>query len=219
MAFPAVFFVRIEASQCHSNSSRGRERVILPTKRTLIKILVIGIVLMFGLLITVFVKYREFSDNPAKLADAIPEGTDIAIGQIRHTSVRDGRKEWSLEAASANYSGDTKEALFNEVQVIFFLENDREVMVKGQKGRLKTDTNDITVSGDVTVEDADYKLTAQQIQYDHVDRKVDIPVPVTITGQGIELHADQMTVDLASETALLEGAVKGVFRGYNTPLF
>ena len=174
---------------------------------------------MFGLLITVFVKYREFSDNPTKLADAIPEGTDITIGQIRHTSVRDGRKEWSLEAASANYSDDTKEALFNEVQVIFFLENDREVMVKGQKGRLKTDTNDITVSGDVTVEDADYKLTAQQIEYDHVDRKIDIPVPVTITGQGIELHADQMTVDLSSETALLEGAVKGVFRGYNTPLF
>ena len=109
---------------------------MLPAKRTLISILVIGIVLMFGLLVTVFIKYRELSDNPAKLVEAIPEGTDIAIGEIRHTSVKDGRKEWSLEAASASYSDDTKEALFNDVQVIFFLENDREVMVKGRQGGL-----------------------------------------------------------------------------------
>ena len=192
---------------------------MLFAKRTLIRILVIGIVLMFGLLVAVFIKYREFSDNPAKLVDAIPEGTDIAIGQIRHTSVKDGRKEWSLEAASASYSDDTKEALFNDVQVIFFLENNREAVVKGRQGRLRTDTNNITITGDVTVEEADYKLAAQEIRYDNGRRKIDIPVPVTITGRGIELHADRMTVDLSSETALLKGAVNGVFRGYDTPLF
>ena len=192
---------------------------MLFTKRTLIRILVIGIVLMFGLLVTVFIKYREFSNNPAKLVEAIPEGTDIAIGQIRHTSVKDGRKEWSLEAASANYSDDTKEALFNDVQVIFFLENNREAVVKGREGHLRTDTNNITISGDVTVEEANYKLATQEIRYDNGHRQIDIPVPVTITGQSIELHADRMTVDLASETALLQGAVNGVFRGYDTPLF
>jgi LPS export ABC transporter protein LptC len=191
---------------------------MLFAKRTLIRIFIVGIVLMFGLLVTVFIKYREFSDNPAKLVDVIPEGTDIAIGEIRHTSVKDGRKEWSLEAASANYSDDTKEALFKDVQVVFFLENNREVMVKGRQGRLKTNTNDITISGDVTVEEADYKLAAQEIRYDNGQRQIDIPVPVTITGRGIELHADRMTVDLSSETALLEGAVNGVFRGYDTPL-
>jgi LPS export ABC transporter protein LptC len=180
---------------------------------------VIGIVLMFGVLVAVFIKYREFSENPAKLVEAIPEGTDIAIGEIRHTSVKDGRKEWSLKAASANYSNDTKKALFNDVQVIFFLENNREVMVKGQQGSLRTDTNDITVSGDVTVEEEDFKLAAQEIRYDNKHQQIDIPVPVTITGPGIKLHADRMTVDLSSETALLKGAVNGVFRGYDTPLF
>jgi len=191
----------------------------LSAKRTLTRILVIGIVLMFGVLIAVFIKYRELSETPAKLVEAIPEGTDIAIGEIRHTSVKDGRKEWSLNAASANYSNDTKEALFNDVQVTFFLENDREVMVKGQRGTLRTDTNDITISGDVTVEEADYKLAAQEIRYNSNQRQINIPVPVTITGTGIKLHADRMTVDLSSETAFLKGAVNGVFRGYDTPLF
>jgi LPS export ABC transporter protein LptC len=191
---------------------------MLPTKRTLIRILVIGIALMFGLLITVFLKYREFAENPAKLVDAIPEGADIAIGEIRHTSVKDGRKEWSLEAASANYSNSTKEALFTDVQVIFFLENNREVMVKGQQGRLKTDTNDIQISGDVIVRDADYALAAEKLNYDHVHRKIDIAVPVKITGRTFELQANQMTVDLSSETALLRGAVNGLFHGNDIPL-
>ena len=191
---------------------------MLPAKRTLIGILVVGIVLMIGLLVVVFIKYREYTENPAKIVEAIPEGTDIAIGEIRHTAVKDGRKEWSLEAASANYRDSAKEALFNDVKVVFFLENDREVMVQGQQGHLQTDTNDIEISGDVTVEDAAYKLAAQKIIYHHDGRNIAIPVPVTITGQSFELRADRMTVDLSSETALLTGRVNGVFRGNDSPL-
>ena len=191
---------------------------MLPAKRTLTGILVVGIVLMIGLLIVVFLKYREYSEDPAKLVEAIPEGTDIAIGEIRHTAVKDGRKEWSLEAAAADYQDSAKEALFNDVKVVFFLENNREVMVKGRQGQLKTDTNDIEISGDATVEDAAYKLAAQKIIYHHNGRDIAIPVPVTITGPGFELRADRMTVDLSSETAHLTGKVNGVFRGNDSPL-
>jgi len=192
---------------------------MLPSKRILTGILVIGIALMFGLLITVFLKYREFSENPAKLVDAIPEGTDISIGEIQHTAVKDGRKEWSLEAASAQYSDSAKKALFDDVRVSFFLENGREVMVKGRQGQLDTETNDIEISGNVIVQDADYQLAAETIFYDHVNRKINVPVPVTITGQAFKLQADTMTVDLGSETAVLKGKVKGTFREENASLF
>ena len=190
-----------------------------PSKRTLIAILMIGIALMVGLLITVFVKYREFSDNPAKLVEMIPDGADISIGEIQHTAVKDGRKEWSLEAASAKYSDSAKEALFEDVQVSFFLENGREVMVKGRQGRLDTETNDIEISGDVIVKDAEYQLAAEILLYDHVHRKINIPVPVKIMGQTFELQAREMTVDLESETAFFKGAVRGVFSGDNTSMF
>ena len=190
-----------------------------PSKRILITILVIGIVLMFGLLVTVFLKYRGFAENPASLVEIIPDGADISIGEIQHTAVKDGRKEWSLEAASAKYSDSAKEALFEDVQVSFFLENDREVVVKGRQGRLDTETNNIDISGDVIVKDAAYQLAAETIYYDHVHRKINIPVPVKITGQTFELGASEMTVDLGSETALLKGAVKGTFSGDDTSVF
>jgi LPS export ABC transporter protein LptC len=109
--------------------------------------------------------------------------------------------------------------LFDDVRVSFFLENDREVMVKGRQGQLDTETNDIEISGNVIVQDADYQLVAETILYDHVNRKINIPVPVTITGQTFKLQADRMTVDLESETAVLKGMVKGTFSEENASLF
>ena len=186
---------------------------MLTSKRTWTKILLIGIALLFGVLVVVFVQYRKFSDNPAQLVEALPEGADIAIDEVHHTAVEDGRKTWSLEAASANYSDSAQTVTFEEVRVVFFREDGGEVTVQGRRAWLNTATNDIEIAGDVLVEDAAYTLAAERLAYDQARRRISIPVPVTITGQSLALQADTMTVDLKSETALLEGSVKGVFRG------
>jgi lipopolysaccharide export system protein LptC len=199
--------------------SPDKKRGMLPSKKTLKTILVIGIVLIVGLLIAIFLKYREYSEDPSKLVEAIPEGTDISIGEIRHTAVKDGRKEWSLEAASANYSDNAQRAVFDDVQVTLFMENGREINVKGQAGQLDTQTNDIAISGNVVVQDADYRLEAESILYDHAQRTISIPVPVTISGKTFKLAGRKMDVDLTSETAHLSGAVEGIFSGANTPRF
>ena len=184
-----------------------------PSKKTLITVLVIGIVLLISLLVAVFLKYRQYSANPEELVEAIPDGADITIGEIRHTAVKDGRKEWSLEAVSANYSGSTNEALFEEVRVTFFMEDGREVWIKGHQGKLNTESNDIELSGDVVVRESDYQLAAESLSYDHAQRVITVPVPVTITGGEFVLQADEMAIDLNTETALLRGAVKGIFSG------
>ena len=176
-------------------------------------VLVIGIALSFGLLITVFLKYREYTENPEALVEVIPDGADITIGEIRHTAIKDGRKEWSLEASSANYSGKANEAVFEEVQVTFFMEDGREVSVKGRQGKLNTESNDIEITGDVVVREADYQLAAESISYNHAQQMIFVPVPVTISGLEFVLQANEMTIDLSTETALLRGAVKGKFSG------
>lgn len=187
-------------------------------KRTLTKILVIGIALLFGVLVAVFIKYREFSENPAKLVEALPDGADISIGEIQHTAVKDGRREWHLEAASANYSDSAQTAIFEDVRVVFFMQDGREVSVKGRRGQLDTGTNDIEISGDVVVSDADYELVAEKLIYDQAEGRVRIPVAVRIRGQAFTFRADAMTVDLETETAHLEGSVEGVISGNQTPL-
>jgi len=189
---------------------------MLSSKRTLTRVLLIGIALLFGVLVVVFIQYRKFADNPAALVEALPEGADIAIDEIQHTATEDGRKTWSLEAASANYSDSAQSVTLEEVRVVFFREDGSEVTVQGHRGRLNTVTNDIEIAGDVVVQDADYTLNTEELAYDQARRRIRIPVPVTITGRSLELQADAMRVDLESETAHLEGSVKGVFRGNQT---
>ena len=156
-----------------------------------------------------YVAYRDIRENPAKLIEAIPEGANIVLGEVRHTAVREGRKEWVLEATSANYSESANEAVFTDVQVTFFMENGDVVDLKGQKGIINTSSNDMQVSGKVRVVMNEYALETEVIEYNHKTRHIASRSPVHILGGDFELRADAMQVDLATETALFSGAVEG----------
>ncbi|MDJ0853978.1 MAG: LPS export ABC transporter periplasmic protein LptC [Desulfobacterales bacterium] len=184
-------------------------------KKILLLALLAGVVVLAGLLVRGYLKYREFRENPAKLIEAIPEGTNIVLGEVRHTAVREGRKEWVLEAASAQYSESSKEAVFNEVKVTFFMDNGDRIHLQGQKGTINTASNDMLVAGNVRIERDDQTLLTDQIEYDHETRYLTSPSEVRITGRNFDLRADAMRVDLAAETAFFTGAVEGTIDAAN----
>jgi lipopolysaccharide export system protein LptC len=184
-------------------------------KKIVLLALIAVVAVLAGLLARGYLKYREFRENPAKIIEAIPEGTNIVLGEVRHTAVREGRKEWVLEAASAQYSESTKEAVFDEVKVTFFLENGDQIHLQGQKGTINTASNDMQVAGNVRVEKDDQVFLTEKIDYNHTNRYLISPSEVRITGPRFDLRADTMRVDLAAETAFFKGAVKGTIDAAN----
>jgi LPS export ABC transporter protein LptC len=184
-------------------------------KKILLAALVIGSALLTGLVVRGYFKYREIKKNPAKIIEAIPQGTNIVLGEVRHTAVRDGRKEWILEASSAHYSENTREAVFNDVKVTFFIENGEAVNLEGEKGTIDTASNDMQVTGHVRVAKGDYTLLTENIEYDHKTRHITSLSPVRIVSRSLELRADSMQVDLAQETAVFTGAVEGQINAAN----
>jgi lipopolysaccharide export system protein LptC len=184
-------------------------------KKILLAALLLGIVILTGLMVRGYVKYREFKKNPAKLIEAIPQGTNIVLGEVRHTAVRDGKKEWILEASSAHYSENTREAVFTDVKVIFFMDNGEAINLEGQKGTIDTERNDMQVTGHVRVTKGDYTLLTESIEYDHKTRHITSQSPVRIVSRSFELQADAMQVDLAQETAVFTGAVEGQINAAN----
>lgn len=184
-------------------------------KKILLAALLLGIVILTGLMVRGYVKYREFKKNPAKLIEAIPQGTNIVLGEVRHTAVRDGKKEWILEASSAHYSENTREAVFTDVKVTFFMDNGEAINLEGQKGTIDTERNDMQVTGHVRVTKGDYTLLTENIEYDHKTRHITSQSPVRIVSRSFELQADAMQVDLAQETAVFTGAVEGQINAAN----
>lgn len=178
-------------------------------KKILLLGLLLGIIVLSGYLVKGYLAYREIRENPAKLIEAIPEGTNIVLGEVRHTAVREGKKEWVLEATSVNYSESSRDAVFNDVQVTFFMNDGNVVSLKGQKGIINTGSNDMQVSGNVRVEMDTYTLETEIIDYNHQTRHIASQTPVHIRGRDFELRANAMQVDLTTETALFTGAVEG----------
>ena len=170
----------------------------------------IVILLVVGTVVAVFIGYRKVSNAPELLLSSIKDGADLSLGKIRQTATRDGRKEWSLEAGSAHYMQDEKKAVLKDLAITYFLEDNREVYLNADQGILNTETNDIEFAGNVVIRNEDYRLTTEQLSYEHNRRFIFTDDPVNISGDASEVTADAATFDLKVNKIVLTGKVKAV---------
>ncbi len=160
--------------------------------------------------VAVFIGYRYISKKPEKVIPLILDGSSISIEKIHQTSTKNGVVEWNLEANSASYSQDKKEAFFEDLSVTFFTKDKLKVVLTADKGILKTESSDIEVRGNITVKNDDYVLKTGKINYDNKKRVIFSGVPVEISGKSLNLVAGSMTIDLNTNKAELSGKVEGI---------
>jgi LPS export ABC transporter protein LptC len=178
----------------------------------------IVILLAIGTVVAVFIGYRKVANAPEMLISSITNGADLSLGKIRQTATRDGRKEWSLEAGSADYMENEKKAVLKDLAITYFLEDNREVFLNADQGVLNTETNDIEFSGNVVIRNEDYRLTTQRLNYEHTRRFIFTDDPVTISGDAAEVSADSATFDLNADKIVLTGKVKAAISRNFTPV-
>ena len=177
-----------------------------------LKLLLVSVILItIGATGVVFINYRQ----AMKLRDisvSIPLGdATISIGKVHQTATRNGVKEWRLDARSAHYVKEERQAVFDDLSVLFFLENDRRVYLKADRGILETDSKNIEVMGNVEMKSDTYRLNAESLHYAHDQRIIFSKVPVKIIGNSFDLVADSMSLNLSTNRTLLEGNVEGIF--------
>jgi LPS export ABC transporter protein LptC len=179
-------------------------------------ILISFIFLTFGVILVVFLQYRHVLEKNDIAVSIGQSKANISIGMAHQTATRDGRKEWSLDAASADYIDKKNQAIFKDLSVTFFLKDDTKVYVTANQGILKTDSNDMEIFGNVVIINKNYKLRCDNLYYNHDDRIIFSKAPVNITGDSFELVANSMSLNLNNHRALLEGKVKGIFSEHFT---
>jgi LPS export ABC transporter protein LptC len=183
-------------------------------KKTIKRLAAAFVVLSVGSLALLFIVNRWIrSHSPQEILEKIPEGVTMAVGRIRQTATRDGVAEWLLEAESGRYDPDGRKAELTDLSVTYYLEDREEVQLEAVDGTLNTETNAMAVSGDVRVRYSGYLMTADHLDYDHSVRRLTTTSGVRIAGNGMDLTAQSMTVDLNAETATFKGEVKGTLNG------
>ena len=174
-----------------------------------IKILLLATILItIGGVIGIYIGFRQDS----KIAQSVPESIEpdatLSIGKIHQTATRKGKKEWSLDASSAHYIDKTSQMVLKDLSVIFFLKDNSEVTLTADRGILKTESNDIAVSGNVVLNNKEYELLTEKLNYAHARRVLYSSAPVIITGTSARLAADSISFDLNSNKITMEGSVE-----------
>ncbi|MBI9085967.1 MAG: LPS export ABC transporter periplasmic protein LptC [Desulfobacterales bacterium] len=164
-------------------------------------------ILIMVAIVAVFVQYRRLAPSPEALVAALPETTNFSLGQVTHSATRDGRTEWRLKATAARLKDGKKRLELDSPDVVYFMEDGREIYMKAQRGTLDTTANDMAASGQVQVEDGRYRLETEALNYDHGRRIITCPVPVRLFDGQSEATGDRMIYDMNTKRIELKGHV------------
>jgi len=180
------------------------------TKR-LLYFIIFGILAGSGTIIVMLLNQsNRASQNRVALPQVDPKA-DVTIGKVHQISSKNGKTEWVLDAISAKMTEAAHRLWLEKPTAVFYLKDGSKVFLKGVEGLVNTETNDVEVIGDVSLENEGYKLTTQKLQYDNKSRVVETRQPVTISDGKSVISANAMTYDLETKNSHFEGNVVGIF--------
>lgn len=169
----------------------------MTSKRIKIILIVFSLVTT-GIIAGIFIKNRILSQSPEKLLSLIQKNISISIGKVHHVSIRNGVKEWILDAKSAQVVDESKQLMLEDISVVYFLHDGSKVYLTAGSGILKTETNDIEAVGNVILKYSSYLLETEKINYDRDRHVLFSSGQVKIYGKTVNLTADSMKYDLTT---------------------
>ncbi len=157
---------------------------------------------------------RAFSSISEREADA-------ELKDVCYTEIKDGVKEWALNADSASYYENKDTLLLNHLYMVFYRKDDKQVTVTGKRGKLNTATRDVEIYGDVVViPDNSYRLKTNHLWYSSRNRSLSTKDMVWIVGQdivmegeGLEFHVDTKRVAVLKDVRTMVTGYKSLVEG------
>lgn len=175
-----------------------------------LKLILISVILVaFGIILAVFISHRHFIEKEEDVVSGIRSKTNISIGRAHQTAIKNGIKEWNLDASSVNYMVNKNQAIFQDLSITFYLKDKSQVYLTANKGILNIDSNDMEIFGNVVVKSSTYRLKTENLFYRHNRRIIFSKVPVKVSGGAFDLAADSMSLNLNTNKTIFKGKVEG----------
>jgi LPS export ABC transporter protein LptC len=170
-----------------------------------------------GIAAAVYLGYRQLAPIPELAVSPKAGPEEMVVEGVHQSATREGRTEWSLDAATAQYRLTEKKVLLNEMSVTFFTQNEQKVYLTARQGTVMTDSQDMEANGNVVIYNDLYRLETETISYAHGPRMITSDLPVKIRGPAGELLADSFAMDLNANRLVMKGHVQGILAASQTP--
>jgi LPS export ABC transporter protein LptC len=175
-------------------------------KRAVIITMVIAIVVSVAAVIMIM-ESRESSQGP--LLKIMSDNVDLQVKNINYTDVGDSGLKWEIKADSAKYVKSENLAMFDQVRVKLVMEDGRAIIMTGDKAKLRTDTKDMEISGNVKiVSDKGDNLTTDILKYSGSERRIYTDAPVKMDSPRMQVRGVGMSISLDDKDVALLSRVK-----------
>lgn len=138
------------------------------------------------------------------------------IQNFRRVKMDGDRKVWEVAAREAQYFEEDKQIVVDDPEVSFFVKDDQGVVsVKGKQGKILLDGREmdrVDLEGAIELRFRDYLVQTDRAFYQRADDAVVSPGAVRVTGDGLSLSGDRMTLDMGSQRVRFEGHVRTVLQ-------
>ncbi len=175
-------------------------------KRAVIITVVIAIVVSAATVIMIM-EGRESSKSPP--LRIMSDNVDLQVKDINYTEVGDSGLKWEIKADSAKYVKNENLAMFDQVRVKLVMEDGRAIIMTGDKAKLRTDTKDMEISGNVKiVSDKGDVLTTDILKYSGSERRIYTEAAVKMDSPRMQVRGVGMSISLDDKDVALLSRVK-----------
>ncbi|MCX5838287.1 MAG: LPS export ABC transporter periplasmic protein LptC [Deltaproteobacteria bacterium] len=181
----------------------------IPLERMKIKRKTIIIVATLAMILSVtMILAISLRRAPEKaLLKIMSDRVDLQVKDVRYTEVGDSGMKWEITADTAWYRKKENLALFEKVKVRLVMKDGRVFVMKGDRGRLNTESRDMEIEGNVGIvsENGD-RISTDHLFYRNAGKRIETDRAVVmengsvrISGVGMILTLDEKKVTLLSK--------------------
>jgi len=157
--------------------------------------------------VAVIIESRDSSESP--LLKSMSDNVDLQVKNINYTDVGDSGLKWEIKADSAKYLKSENLAFFDQVRVKLVMEDGRAIIMTGDKAKLRTDTRDIEISGNVKIiSDKGDCLTTDVLKYSGAERRIYTEAAVKMENLRMQVRGVGMSISLEDKDVSLLSRVK-----------
>lgn len=179
-------------------------------RRFLLVLVLLGLA---GVGVQVYLNTQEQEEQAFERSDLegmLPEAVQW-IQNFRRIQIRQGKKTWEIEGAEAQYLREDGTILVREPRATFYLENSREVRIRGDEGTVilrDNDLQEVTLRDNVKLRLGNYVVDASRVKYQRKEKRVYVPGLVRIHGERIDVEGQDMVVFVDESMVRLRRRVK-----------
>lgn len=161
------------------------------------KCLVAGLVLLVGLTAWGLWPWRPPAPPPSPPpahSEAPPPSKMESLSLIE---VENGGKRWVLDAKSAEYLKDRDEIRIKDINLEFFGEGGRKILLSCQEGLINTKAKTLRLEGQVILQDGALTIRTDTVRYDPKERILVAPAEVVLEGPRAKVLGKDLRVELS----------------------